>query len=129
MKINIVNFYQFSSHFLMSLHAPKCTVFVRLRYPVSKSTHGSNLKVTAEYSIKLWLEFLTTKGRKKAGGYVNVPYSSLTPSTLIWSLAHWSFRRIFVRFVSRDSNSKICKWHFKMNRTCRKTNVLSCFKL
>ena len=30
-------------------------------------------KVTVEYSIKLWLEFSKIKGRKKAGGYVNVP--------------------------------------------------------
>ena len=76
----------------MSLHAPKSIVFVRLRYPVGKSAQGSNPKVTVENSIKLWLEFSKTKGRKKAGGYVNVPLSSLTPSTPIWSLAHQSFR-------------------------------------
>ena len=57
----------------MSLHAPKSIVFARLRYPVSKSAQGSNQKVTVEYSIKLLTEFSKTKGRKKAGGCVNVP--------------------------------------------------------
>ena len=37
MKINEVKFYEFSNHFLMSLHAPKSIVFARLRYPVGKS--------------------------------------------------------------------------------------------
>ena len=73
MKINKVKYYQFSNHFLMSLHEPKSIVFVRLRNPVGNSAQGSNPKVTVEYSIKLWLEFSKTKGRKKDGGYVNVP--------------------------------------------------------
>ena len=73
MKINKVKCNQFSNHFLLSLHAPKSIVFAGLRYPVGKSAHGSNAKVTVEYSIKLWLEFSKTKGRKKAGRYVNVP--------------------------------------------------------
>ena len=73
MKTNKVKCYQFSDHFLMSLHAPKSIVFVRLRYPVGKIAQGSNPKVTVEYSIKMWLEFSEIKGRKKAGGYVNVP--------------------------------------------------------
>ena len=57
----------------MSLNAPKSIVFVRLRYPAGKSAQGSMSKVTDEYSIKLCLEFSKTKGRKKAGGYLNVP--------------------------------------------------------
>ena len=73
MKINKVKSYLFSNHFLMSLHASKSIVFVRLLYPVDKSAQGSNPKVTVEYSIKLWLEFSKTKDRNKAGGYVNVP--------------------------------------------------------
>ena len=73
MKINQVKCYQFSNPFLMSLHAPKSIVFVRLGYPVDKRAQGSNPKVTAEYLIKLWLKFSKTKGRKIAGGYVNVP--------------------------------------------------------
>ena len=72
MKINKVKCNQFSNHFLMSLHAPKGIVLARLRYPVGKRAQGSNPKVTVEYSIKLWLEFSKTKGREKAGGYVNV---------------------------------------------------------
>ena len=71
MKINEEKCYQFSNHFLMSLHRPKSIVLVRLRYPVGKSAQGLNPKVTVEYSIQLWLEFSKTKGRKKAGGYVN----------------------------------------------------------
>ena len=66
MKINKVKCYQFSNHFLMSLHAPKSVLFARLQYPVGKSAQGSNPKVTVEFSIKLWLEFSKTKGRKKA---------------------------------------------------------------
>ena len=73
MKINKVKCYQFSNHLLMSLHAPISIVVARLRYPVGKSAQGSNPKVTVEYSIKLLLDFSKTKGRKKAGGYVNVP--------------------------------------------------------
>ena len=65
MKIDKVKCYQFSNHFLMSLHAPKSIVFVRLRYPNGKSAQGSNPKVTVEYLIKLWLEFSKTKNRKK----------------------------------------------------------------
>ena len=67
----------------MSLHAPKSIVFARLRYPVGKCAQGSDQKVTVEYSIKLWLEFSKTKGRKKASGYVNTPYSLLRPSNPI----------------------------------------------
>ena len=73
MKIDIVKYNQFSTHFLVSLHAPKSIVFARLRYPVGKSAQGSNPKVTVEYSIKLLIEFSKTKDRKKTGGYVNVP--------------------------------------------------------
>ena len=73
MKMNKVKGNQFSNHFLMSLHAPKSIVFTRLQSPVGKSAQGSNAKVTVEYSLKLWLEFSKTKGRKKAGGFVNVP--------------------------------------------------------
>ena len=72
MKINKVKCYQFSNHFLMSLHAQKKYRLRRFRYPVGKSAQGSNPKVTVEYSIKLWLELSKTKGRKKAGGYVYV---------------------------------------------------------
>ena len=68
MKIIKVKCYQFSNHFLMSLHAPKSIVLARLRYPVGKSAQGSNPKVTVEYSIKRWLESSKTKGRKKDGG-------------------------------------------------------------
>ena len=107
----------------MSLHRPKHIVLVRLQYPVGKSAKGSNPKVTVEYSIKLWLEFSKTKGGKKVGGYVNVPWSPLTPSTTIWSLAHRSFRRIFVRFVSWDSKSKICKYHSKTSRNLPKERM------
>ena len=81
MKINKVKCYQFSNHFLISLHAPKNIDPARLQYPVGKSAQGSNLKVTVEYSIKLRLKFSKSKGRKKAGEYVNVPSSPLTPST------------------------------------------------
>ena len=105
---------------LMSLHVPKSIFFVRLLYPVGESAQGSNPKVAVEYSIKLLLEFSKTKGGKKSGGYVNIPLSPLTCSTPIWSLAHQSFRRIFVWFVSGDSKSKICKCHSEMSRTCRK---------
>ena len=111
MKINKVKFYQFSNHFLISLHAPKSNVFARLRYPVDTSAQGSNPKVTVEYSIKLWLEFSKTNGRKKAGGYVNDPSSPWTPSTPICSLVHQSFHWIFVRFISWDAKSKIYKCH------------------
>ena len=83
MEINKVKCYQFSNHFLISLHALKSIDPARLRYPVGKSAQGSNPKVTVEYSIKLWLEFSKTKGRKKAGGYVNVSSSPLIPSTPI----------------------------------------------
>ena len=72
MKINNVKCYQFSNHFLMSLHAPKSIVCARLRFPVGKIAQGSNPKVIVEYSMKLWLEFSKTKGKKKADGYVNV---------------------------------------------------------
>ena len=51
----------------MSLHAPKSIVFPGLRYPAGKSAQRSNPKVTIECSVKLWLEFSKTKGRKKAG--------------------------------------------------------------
>ena len=65
MKTNKVKCYQFSNHFLMSLHAPKSVVFTRLRYQVGKSAQGSNPKVTVEYSIKLWLEFSKIKAERK----------------------------------------------------------------
>ena len=99
MKINKIKCFQFSNHFLISLHEPKSIDPTCLRYPVGKSAQGSNLKVTVEYSIKLLQEFSKIKGKKKAGGYVNVPSSPLTPSTPIWSLVHQRFRRIFVWFV------------------------------
>ena len=83
MKINKVKYYQFSNHFLISLHAPKSIDPARLRYPVGKSAQGSNPKATVEYSIKLWIEFSITKGRKKACGYVNVPSYPSTPSSQI----------------------------------------------
>ena len=81
MRINKIKCYNFSNHFLMSLHAQKSIVFVRLRYPVGNSAQGSNPKVTVDYSITLLLEFLKTKGRKKAGEYVNIPSFPLTPSS------------------------------------------------
>ena len=37
MKVNKVNCFHFCNQFLMSLHAPKSIVFVRLRYPVGES--------------------------------------------------------------------------------------------
>ena len=70
----------------------------------------------SKMTIKLSLEFSKPKGRKKAGGYVNVPFSHLTPSTLISSLVHLRFRRIFVRCVSLDSKSTIFKYHSKMSK-------------
>ena len=73
MKINKVKCYQFSNYFFISLYAPNCFVFVRLRYPVGKSAQGSTPKVTVKYSIKLLLEFSKSNDRKKAGGHVNVP--------------------------------------------------------
>ena len=81
MKINEVESYEFSNHFLVSLHSPKSIVFARLCYPDGKSAQGSNPKVTVEYLVKRWLEFSKTKGREKAGGYVTVPLSPLLPST------------------------------------------------
>ena len=112
--------YEFSIHLLISLHVPKLIVFARLRYPFGKRAQGSNPKVTVEYSIKPWLELSKTRGRKKAGGYVNVPVTPLTPSTQVWSLAHQRFRKIFVRFLSWGSKSKLCKCHSEMSRIFRK---------
>ena len=89
-------------------------------FAIFKSAQGLNPKVTVKYSIKLRLEFSNTKGRTKAGRYVNVPLSTSRSSTPIWRLAHQSFRGILVRFVSLDSKSKLCKCHFVMSRTCRK---------
>ena len=87
------------------------------------------VKVTVEYSIKLWLEFSKTNGRKKGGWFVNVLWSRLTLSTPIWNLAHQSFRIIIVRFVSWDSKLKyanvISKWAELSDRTYK----LSCVKL
>ena len=98
MQINKVKSYQFSYHFLMSLHVPKSINPARMRYPVGKSAQGSNQKVTVEYSIMLLFELSKSKSRKKAGGYVNVSSSPFTHSTPIWSVANQSLRRTFVCF-------------------------------
>ena len=80
MIIKKVKCYQFSNHFLKSLHAPKSIDPARLRYPVGKSAQGSNPKVTIGYSIKLLLECSKPKSRKRACTcrYVNATCSPLT---------------------------------------------------
>ena len=118
MKINEVVLWIQQS--LVSVTA--CTKKYCLR-AVGKSTQGSNPKVTVEYLVKCWLEFSKTKGRKKAGGYVNVPLSPLTPSTPIWSLVHQSFRRIVVRFVSWDSKLKNMQMSFPNVKNLRKERM------
>ena len=136
MKFNNVMCFQFSNHFLMSLHAPKSIDPARLRYTVGKSAQGSNPSHSWIFN-KVFLDFFfsKTKDRTKAGGYVNVPSSPLTPSISIWSVAHQSFRRIIVRFVSWDSKSNICKCHSKTSKTCppppkKKTHhALPCVKM
>ena len=65
MKINEVEFYEFSNHFLVSLHSPKSIVFARLCYPDGKSAQGSNQKVTVEYLVKRWLDFQKLKAERK----------------------------------------------------------------
>ena len=128
MKINKVKGFQFSNHFLMSLHAPKSVVFVCLRYPVGKSAQGSNPKVTDEYSINLLLEFSKTKGRKKDGGYVNVP-SSLQHLQLQSEALHTkafveSLLGLFLGIQYQKYTNVIPKWA----ENAKRTYELSCVK-
>ena len=67
----------------MSLHAPKSIDPVRFETWSVKVHRGEIQKVTVDYSITMLLDFSKTNGRKKAGVYVNVHSSPLTPSTPI----------------------------------------------